>query len=696
MFTSLVLSLALVHYVGLRRLQSSTLNASECGHHSAGQTVVQVVTLGVDGLPTTSIVSVSLSPSYYPSNLSVQQTVVGALTRHNIHIHIHSHCHSNNDNHLPQQQGPVGQPAPTVGTPGGPTPFTYTTTIGGETIVTTDVFTPSTPATTPHTPTAEGTIWDYSQWLSQYAAAQPTGSSGNHATATAPPSRAKRPSYTRTVMNQPPPSTNRRNSTPKTHNSRTSPAHRRPRRLLPRPRRRMGPARRRVPLSHAQGPHTGPGGGTAKEPVKPPPSARPPRHQAVLHRAPILRDLQLEPYKLGIGQHPAAAHGLAALEGFVAAIELLDLIRECIPSRTTSPPHLPLAAATRTTRRRPLERRHHPRRRRLGPLPTELRKRNIHLSTICVGKLAEFADCTSRCVLPPPIWAMILPWIGHAGERRDAPVVPHPPAHQVLISGLSAHPTHPAQLTHPTQPTQPAHPNQQPNQPNQPAQTIQSAYPAQATQLPQQNHPPAHLPTQPPYPTNLHNLKHQPFQRQEHHKQQEHQHHRNEYATHAKRTHELAQTERPQADVKRAKPSPEKSSPMVAPAVPPVLPVRLPMRLLTLYLHNGAAVGSPGAWPSATTAPPTTTTTPAPVHHQHLPLHPPAPQSTPQPSRSPRGPLAAAVRALPPPPGGEAALDQGEARRAGARRGGGGRRRGRGLKKQFEQTGRNWWRFQSL
>ncbi len=49
-------------------------------------------------------------------------------------------------------------------------------------VVTTDIFTPSTPATTPFTPTAQGTIWDYSQWLSQYAAAQSTASSGNHAT----------------------------------------------------------------------------------------------------------------------------------------------------------------------------------------------------------------------------------------------------------------------------------------------------------------------------------------------------------------------------------------------------------------------------------------------------------------------------------------------------------------------------------
>ncbi|KAF9493402.1 hypothetical protein BDN71DRAFT_1101433 [Pleurotus eryngii] len=378
-----------------------------------------------------------------------------------------------------------------------------------------------------------------------------------------------------------------------------------------------------------------PGGGTAKEPVKiriavvtyAASSVRPsPLVTKQFFTEPqILRDLQLEPYKLGIGQHPAAAHGLAALEGFVAAIELLDLIRECIPLKDYFPLHIfHLAAAHKDDAQAP----------RWNDattldgvawdhLPTELRKRNIHLSTICVGKLAEFAELYKQ-----------------ATPESDAthPWFPTRPAHQVLISGLSAHPTHPVQLTHPTHPTQPAHPNQQPNQPNQPAQTIQSAYPAQATQLPQQNHPPAHLPTQPPLPN-------QPTQPQT-------------PAvpatgapqaagapaptgtstpTHAKRTHELAQTERPQADVKRAKPSPEKSSPMVAPAVPPrpaSAPSNAPTNALPSTTGQPSAPPAPG--PSATTAPPTTTTIPAP-----------GPSSAPPPA--PTGPTkhSAALPALP-------------------------------------------------
>ncbi|KAF7424304.1 hypothetical protein PC9H_009611 [Pleurotus ostreatus] len=158
MFLPLVL-LALVHYV---TAQTATVV------NPAGQTVVQVITLGVDGLPSTSIL----------------QTLVGAADPDTTSPSTPTTTAATTTTTLPLQQGPVGQPAPTLGTPGGPTPFTYTTTIGGETIVTTDVFTPTTPATTPHTPTAQGTIWDYSQWLSQYAAAQSTGSSGNSATPT--------------------------------------------------------------------------------------------------------------------------------------------------------------------------------------------------------------------------------------------------------------------------------------------------------------------------------------------------------------------------------------------------------------------------------------------------------------------------------------------------------------------------------
>lgn len=64
-------------------------------------------------------------------------------------------------------QGPVGQPGTTPVTPGGPTPYTYTTTdANGNTVIATATFTPSFPATTPYTPTGSGTVIGYSQWLS--------------------------------------------------------------------------------------------------------------------------------------------------------------------------------------------------------------------------------------------------------------------------------------------------------------------------------------------------------------------------------------------------------------------------------------------------------------------------------------------------------------------------------------------------
>lgn len=79
------------------------------------------------------------------------------------------------------QQGPVGQPAPTVGTPGGPTPYTYTTVANGVTNVLTAVFTPTSPATTPVTATAAGTILNYSSWLAIYGPTHTPSASAGYA-----------------------------------------------------------------------------------------------------------------------------------------------------------------------------------------------------------------------------------------------------------------------------------------------------------------------------------------------------------------------------------------------------------------------------------------------------------------------------------------------------------------------------------
>ena len=76
------------------------------------------------------------------------------------------------------QQGPVGQPGSTTGTPGAPIPYAYTTVIGGVTTVVQDIFTPTSPATTTVSAGASGTILDYSSWRSIYGPPSSVTSSG--------------------------------------------------------------------------------------------------------------------------------------------------------------------------------------------------------------------------------------------------------------------------------------------------------------------------------------------------------------------------------------------------------------------------------------------------------------------------------------------------------------------------------------
>ena len=97
----------------------------------------------------------STSPSTSPTTSATSQTTTTTNTRVATTT-------------TPVQQGPVGQPASTPLTPGGPTPYTYTTTdANGNYITALGTFTPSFPATTPYTPTGSGTILSYSEWLSQ-------------------------------------------------------------------------------------------------------------------------------------------------------------------------------------------------------------------------------------------------------------------------------------------------------------------------------------------------------------------------------------------------------------------------------------------------------------------------------------------------------------------------------------------------
>ncbi|KAF8149813.1 hypothetical protein B0H34DRAFT_731266 [Crassisporium funariophilum] len=104
--------------------------------NAAGLTVIQVVTT-VAGTPTTQVIQTISTP---PSTAATTS----------------------------DDKGPVAQPPATTGTPGGPTPYTYTTVINGVTNVLTDVFTPTSPATVTVTAGASGTVLDYSSWLSIY------------------------------------------------------------------------------------------------------------------------------------------------------------------------------------------------------------------------------------------------------------------------------------------------------------------------------------------------------------------------------------------------------------------------------------------------------------------------------------------------------------------------------------------------
>ncbi|KAJ3513099.1 hypothetical protein NLJ89_g3141 [Agrocybe chaxingu] len=74
-------------------------------------------------------------------------------------------------------QGPVGAPVSRTGTPGAPTPYTYTTVVNGVTTAIAAIFTPTTPATVSVSIPASGTILDYTEWLSMVGV-NPTASVG--------------------------------------------------------------------------------------------------------------------------------------------------------------------------------------------------------------------------------------------------------------------------------------------------------------------------------------------------------------------------------------------------------------------------------------------------------------------------------------------------------------------------------------
>ncbi|KAF8075870.1 hypothetical protein FPV67DRAFT_1469577 [Lyophyllum atratum] len=161
----------------------------------AGNTIVQVVTTDADGDPTTSIIqtlppavpppatsaatTAPTLPAPVPPTTTTPPTPPTAITQPQTQIA---------NTPPPVQQGPVGQPDATKFTPGGPTPFTYTTIIGGETSVIVDTFVPTNPATRPPSVGPPGTILNYSQWAAQYG--PQSSASGTANAAYGPPALA--------------------------------------------------------------------------------------------------------------------------------------------------------------------------------------------------------------------------------------------------------------------------------------------------------------------------------------------------------------------------------------------------------------------------------------------------------------------------------------------------------------------------
>ncbi|KAG0702780.1 hypothetical protein DFH29DRAFT_919693 [Suillus ampliporus] len=124
----------------------------------AGNTVVEVTTVNLAGLPTTQILQTITGTTL--SNPLTALTTTSTSTTNPVLQTIATTSTTKG------QQGPVEQPASTVLVPGGPTPYTYTTTnAAGSTVAVEGIFTPTGPATVLPTPTTTGTIINYSSYL---------------------------------------------------------------------------------------------------------------------------------------------------------------------------------------------------------------------------------------------------------------------------------------------------------------------------------------------------------------------------------------------------------------------------------------------------------------------------------------------------------------------------------------------------
>lgn len=138
-----------------------------------GATVVEVITLNPLGLATTQILQTITGPTTNPLPTNTLSTSTTSTTPGGVLQTIATTSTTQ------QNQGPVEQPGSTVLTPGGPTPYTYTTTnAAGATVAVLGTFTPTGPATVLPTPTTTGTILNYSSYVASVGTPSAAATSG--------------------------------------------------------------------------------------------------------------------------------------------------------------------------------------------------------------------------------------------------------------------------------------------------------------------------------------------------------------------------------------------------------------------------------------------------------------------------------------------------------------------------------------
>ncbi|KAL1745765.1 hypothetical protein HDZ31DRAFT_81737 [Schizophyllum fasciatum] len=125
-----------------------------------GESIVEAITTDEDGLPTTETLRTLTTTTAATTTATTTDPDDEETTT----------TQADDEDEETTTQPVVGQPAATTGgaNAGDPTPFTYTTLIGGEYQEVEDVFTPSLMETVMPEPTFTGSVMEYSEYKARY------------------------------------------------------------------------------------------------------------------------------------------------------------------------------------------------------------------------------------------------------------------------------------------------------------------------------------------------------------------------------------------------------------------------------------------------------------------------------------------------------------------------------------------------